>query len=110
MAYPTLPIYRQSKPQRISGRAIDRSVSGAARGRDFYGADKSVFTVEHRALSATDRSTLASFYNSNRNTTFSFTWPSPSATYTVMFDVDGYQEQPSDAYACYDVTVKLIEA
>jgi uncharacterized protein RhaS with RHS repeats len=109
VAYPALPIYRQSNPVRKSGREIERAVSGAARGRDFYAADKHTFRLEHRALNATDFGTLAAFYNSNRNLSFSFTWAPTGATHTVLFDADGFQYKVSDVYACFDATVTLIE-
>lgn len=109
MAYPALPIYRQSTLSRKSGRAIDRAVSGAARGRDFYGADKHTFRIEHRALSASDFSTLTSYYNSNRNSSFTFTWSPTGASHTVIFGDDGLQYKVSDAYGCFDVTVTLVE-
>jgi hypothetical protein len=110
VAYPSLPIYRGSVPSRKSGRVIDRAVSGAARGRDFYGADKKTFRIEHRALNAADFATLLAFYNSNRNTSFAFTWAPTASAHTVLFDADGFQDKQSDVPACFDVNVVLIEA
>ena len=109
MAYPTLPIYRQNAPERKSGRVIGRAASGAARGRDFYGADKHTFRIEHRALSASAFATLNSYYNSNRNLPFTFTWSPTGASHTVIFGDDGFQYKVSDVYGCFDVTVTLVE-
>lgn len=109
--YPLLRIARVSVPQRASGRKITRAVAGGARARDFYGADKRAFRLEHKALTAPELATLDAFYSANRNGTFDFYWPPTQTTLTgMMFDEDGYQDAPSEAFGCFDVTVKLVES
>jgi hypothetical protein len=109
--YPALAIFVASRPSRRDGRKITRAVSGTARARDFYGADKLDFLLEHRALSATDLGTLADFYAANRNGTFDLYWPPTATTYTgLMFDENGYQDRKSEAVGRFDVTVRLTGA
>jgi hypothetical protein len=109
--YPLFRIARASTPARRSGRKITRAVAGGARARDFYGADKREFRIEHLALTAAELTTIAAFYSANRNGTFDFYWPPTQTTLTgMMFDEDGYQDAPSQAFGCFDVVVKLIES
>ena len=64
---------------------IDRSSSGKAQARAFWTGKKRTFQVQHQLLTSTDLATLLSFYDSNRTTSFNFTWSGDGATYVCIF-------------------------
>lgn len=84
--YPTtLKVSPSSTKSLKTDRQLDRASNGTLRGRVFYTAPKSSFSVEHEAMSTTDRDSFQTFYNTNMNLSFSFVWPQDGVTYTVMF-------------------------
>ena len=64
--------------------SIDRAEDGSARGRA-YGDDKASFTVTHPRLNSTDKSTLDTFYSTNRLLEFTYTSKHDGASYTCIF-------------------------
>lgn len=85
-AYPTFPQLLKGS-ERISDDDItfERAIGGTGWGSAFYTAAKSRFKVAH-VLNNTDLATLVTFYNTNRQTTFSFTWQKTATAYgTCMF-------------------------
>ena len=64
---------------------IDRATNGAVRGRAMYTAPKRSFSIVHEGLSATDKGTLVTFYNTNRKLQFDFTWVADSVLYYCYF-------------------------
>ncbi len=87
--YPSLPQGRESTWVPDSGTITDISQSGLIRTRRLY--DTSVWTgkIIHHITSEADRTTLKTFYTTNRDLEFTFAYASdPSAeavTYTCRF-------------------------
>ena len=110
MAYPVLPMSVASKRVPRDGREEDFAVSGGARIRDFYGADKYDFEIQHKSLTATQMAALEAHYVANRTATFDFVWTHTGATYTGMrYGKGGLRDSPSTTVPlCTDVTVRLV--
>jgi hypothetical protein len=83
-AYPTLNAQRSSATVRNGGQEAARATNGTLKMRRLYTAEKMNFTVDHWLTDA-QKSTLESFYQTNRDLDVSFTWAEDAATYTVRF-------------------------
>jgi len=83
---------------------IDRAEDGTARGRA-YGADKARFTVTHPRLNSTDKSTLATFYSTNRLLEFTFASKHDGVTYTCIFSKPPQYERHPGSY--WTATVEM---
>lgn len=82
-AYPTFPqLFKESERVTEDDIAVERAIGGLAWGAAFYTATKARFRVTH-VLNATDLATLRTFYNTNRQTTFSFTWQKTSTAFAT---------------------------
>ena len=83
--YPTtLLVLRSSSTDIDDGFDPTRATNGMLRVRQRYPAEKTNFTVEHM-LSTADKTTLMSFYSTNKALDVSLVWPEDGATYTVRF-------------------------
>ena len=86
--YPTLVV------SELSERAVDdilmsRARSGGPKARRLFTGKKREFKVSHKDLTAAQRTTLESFFDTNRALTFNFTHPSTGVVYVVIFAGDG---------------------
>lgn len=82
--YPDLPISPRSSAKANSGLITHRGVDGTLRGQAVHD-DKIDFNIVHEVLTDTERDTLVTFYNSNKDTVFNFTWPIDNVTYSCLF-------------------------
>lgn len=63
---------------------VDRASNGLVRLRGFYDTPSKEYSVVH-TLTTTDKNTIETFYNTNRNISFGFTWVLDNSTHTCMF-------------------------
>lgn len=105
-AYPSFGHLRSGPgPSRSDGQEIVRASNGALKVRRLYSATKSDFAIDHM-LSAAEKTTLDSFYTTNRDLDVSYTSPEDGATYTVRFAAPPqYLRFPS----WYQARVRLME-
>jgi hypothetical protein len=82
--YPTLPTEAGSDPEPLDQIKADRAEDGTARVRSL-GSDKMRFRVVHPLIDSTDKSTLSTFYSTNRLLEVSYTSPSDGSVYTCIF-------------------------
>lgn len=72
--YPaTLPTLVNATEEWLDDLETDRAVSGTVRVRVMFTAKKRVFKIKH-VVTAALKTTLQSFYDTNRATTFNYTW------------------------------------
>jgi len=96
--YPTLPTAVGSDPEFISMSDIDRAEDGTARVRS-YGTDKAKFKVVHSYLTAAQKSTLDSFYTTNRLLPFDYTSPADAVSRSCVFaGAPSYKQEPATYY------------
>lgn len=63
---------------------VEYSSNGTLKRRILYSAPKREFSVVH-TLNIVDRSTLDTFYTTNRLVSFNFTWVATGTSYTCVF-------------------------
>lgn len=83
-AYPTLNTQETSRIDVEAGYEPVRATNGSLKVRRMFSADKASFTLDHDLTSA-QKSTLDSFYASNKDLDVTYTWPGTGASYTVRF-------------------------
>jgi len=83
--YPSLHQAIGSRPGMLDDLVIDRAANGTAKVRAFFAAVKRNFSVVHKAISASDRTTLLAFYAANRTVAFYFTAEDDGVMRTVVF-------------------------
>lgn len=110
-AYPSsLPQATSSREEWVDPLLVSYSRAGGVKARRLQGAKKRVFVVEHKFLTNTQKTTLETFYDTNRAITLTFAWNDvPGTTYTVVFaDEPGlsFSREPGNYW---NVTVKLAE-
>lgn len=106
--YPSLPIHPDSRRITRDGRDESLADNGDTYIRRFYAADKFDFELRHPALSATDMTTLTTFYNTNAGGTFDLLWPEDGVTYTnLRFGKNALRTQWV-AFGRRDVFVRLV--
>lgn len=81
--YPSVGFQVGSSAGSIDDIRIDRASNGSARGRAFYTARKTPFSLKHTASKATAL-TLLAFYDDHRGVEFSLPWVD-GTTYTCLF-------------------------
>lgn len=86
-AYPTFTYNpsQSSEETILDDLQLDRASNGTPKVRAMYTAPKKMFTVVHEALTAAERSTLMTFYNTNRLLQVTFLWKADNVTYTCIF-------------------------
>lgn len=105
--YPSFPFLLDGSGEEwIDDINADRSVSGGVKVRSFFTAKKRRFTLSH-LLNASDRSTLQSFYDTNRILLVTLTWTPDGQTYDVLFDGPPKFDYLTPTLA--RVTVKLLQ-
>lgn len=105
--YPTLPTRSGSDPKPDTKLEIDRAEDGTARARS-YGSDKMRIKLDHPYLSATDKSTLAAFYTTNRLIEFDYVSLSDGVTYSCLFAAPIEWSRVSRSR--YSAKVEIVEA
>ena len=101
---------RTSREQWKDPMEIDYARSGSVKGRRAQASKKRVFTVEHRLLTNAERSTLESFYDTNRGVELNFAWnDTPGTTYSVIFSDENGLDFKRSGNDRWDVAVKLSE-
>lgn len=81
--YPaTLPTLNGAIEEWTDGLQTDRSVSGGVRVRVMFTAKKRTFKIKH-VVTAALKTTLQSFYDTNRALSFNYTWG--GVTYVCVF-------------------------
>lgn len=83
--YPSVAIFEGFRQTASDGRQVDAAADGLARIRILFAADRMEFIVPHALPSASDLSTLRSFYATYRASSFNFTSPQDGVTYVVGF-------------------------
>lgn len=68
----------------VDGLTLTRASNGAVRGRNLFTARKSTFKLLMPYLTSAQKTTLVSFYDTNRNLSFNLTWID-GAVYVVLF-------------------------
>lgn len=82
--YPTLDTDYGSDPDNATQLSIDRAEDGTARARS-YGGDKVRFKLVHGGMDATDKSTLDTFYSTNRLLPITYVSPADGVSRTCIF-------------------------
>ena len=85
MAYPVLPTSYNHKQQLDIGRELERATNGALRGRQLFTAVKSVFSITHPMLDATDLATFKAHYASNLALSFTYVNVVDGVSYTCVY-------------------------
>lgn len=84
-SYPsTLPIVVGYGVALEDGRRVDRATNGAARVRVLYTAAKRTFRIQHKAIDASELSTLLTFFSTNIAAEIAFADPIDSSSYTCV--------------------------
>lgn len=84
-AYPTMSHQRSGPgPARSDGQDAVRATNGGLKVRRLYSATKSDFIIDHWLTDA-QKTTLDSFYTTNRDLDVTYTSPEDSVSYTVRF-------------------------
>ena len=84
-AYPTLNHQRSGPgPATSDGHEVQRATNGALKVRRLYSASKSDFVIDHWLTDA-QKTTLDTFYVTNKDLDVTYTSPEDGATYTVRF-------------------------
>jgi len=104
--YPSFTQKIGSKAEPKSGIQIDIASNGDVRGQILHSADRKIFYVEH-FLSASEKSTLDTFYSTNKALEISFTWAGDSQSYNCIF-MDAPRYVPCGA-SRYKVSVVLVQ-
>ncbi len=83
-SYPALPIMVGSEEEWEDDLEMDIAVNGAPKVRAFYSTKKKLFKVVHKYLTATQKNTLQTFYDSNRLLVVQLVW-TDGVTYNCFF-------------------------
>ncbi len=97
-----------TKPKRQTGLKLKTSMSGLLKGWRTWSANKDEFTLVFGMCTASERSTLKSFVDSNLITggvTFTFV---DGSSKTVQFLEDAYDEQPTQS-VYWSITIRCRE-
>lgn len=83
-AYPTLNTNEVSRMTVASGHDPRRATNGALKVRRLFSAEKASFALVHD-LTGAQKTTLDSFYTTNKDLDVTYTWPGTGSSYTVRF-------------------------
>jgi len=105
-SYPSIEQRVGSKPTPQSGIRPDRASNGDIRTQILYSGDRKDFKVVHQ-VDATEKSTLDTFYATNKGLAVTLTWAADGQEYNCVFtDAPDYTPR-GDGY--WDVVVLLSE-
>lgn len=96
-AYPSFAQLEDSEEYILSGLIMERASNGAARGRSMYSGKKRGFVIKH-ILTAAEKATLETFYDTNIALTFDFVWAGDSVSRTCLFTPDSPKFIPLAGY------------
>lgn len=96
-AYPAFGQLDDSEEIVLDGLIMKRASNGAARGRLMYTGKKRGFNIKH-ILTAAEKATLETFYDTNRALTFDFVWKGDSMSRTCLFTPDAPRFIPVAGY------------
>jgi hypothetical protein len=104
-AYPTLTHDISSARNPRGGIKVDTAEDGTPRARTLYSATVYDVSILHRAQTSTNRDLVTAHYDSNKNASFSYTWPDGSVAMTAV-----YAEAPRVEWTPggWDVSVALV--
>jgi len=87
MAYPTYGQSIESTQEDYDDLQKDRTFAGILKTRSLVPVAniKKIFNVVHPYLTLTEKTALMSYYTTNRDATFSFTWKADNVAYNVKF-------------------------
>lgn len=115
-AYPTLRTTTQSTMIEIDGQVTNVTEANTVRITNYADAVRYEASLVH-ILNATDMATLLTFYDTNRNAQFTYTWPAEGTgapwvtTYTMRFvSAPRWRRivsNAADASAMYSVQVRM---
>lgn len=83
-AYPSFLTLAESTATPANGLEPDRATNGRMALRRMWTADKMRFAIGH-VLSAAQKTTLDTFYATNKDLDNTYKWPGTGVTYTVRF-------------------------
>jgi hypothetical protein len=106
-AYPTLPWSDGTKTDADGGFEVDRATNGALKIRKLWPDDKRSFQLVHW-LTPAEKTTLASFYGTNKLLNVTLTAADDAADYTVRFTAAPVYEWRAGALA-WAARVSLVE-
>lgn len=82
--YPSFPQLVGTVVEGLGGQELRRTISGKPRIRRYYSATRYDVTIVHD-LSDADVATLVSFYNTNKDIAFNFTYEQDDQVYSCYF-------------------------
>ena len=83
-SYPSIPFVFGSDESIKDGVTVDRAMDGSGRARNLWTAKKRAYTLKHTALTATQKGTLETFYDTNRAVPVSLTWTDGTARDVIL--------------------------
>jgi len=96
--YPTLATSYGSDPKTITKFQVDRAEDGTARIVSLSN-DKVSFQLRHEYITSAEKTTLDSFYTTNRLLTFTYLSPSDSVSRTCLFSSPiNYKKNPDNSF------------
>ena len=108
-AYPSIPFSFGSDAPIKDGIIVDRAMSGAGKARNLFTAKKRAFTLVHRAVSATDKGTLETFYDTNSALSVSLTWTDGTARNVLLTGIKIVPGPNLPSGRIWDVTIMAEE-
>lgn len=84
-AFPTLKQDPSTSIAPISGRSLDISTGGTIRGRDLHSETVYDITCVNILVTDAEKGTVETFYDTNKNLEFTWTYAGDSTTYDVVF-------------------------
>lgn len=110
--FPTsFPIGADSEEEWIDDLRIETAADGTPYAYSTQTAKKRAFNIRTPACSTTERSTLETFYNTNRKLKFNFTWPADSSNPLCWFDgAPRFRYRSGAAGARWDIEFRVREA
>jgi len=88
-----------------SGHDVNLTVGGSVRSRSLFSVTSYNIELHHNLIGDIDRSTLLSFYDSNKNNEFTILMREDNVIYTVIFTNE--PESEPIAFDNWNVTVNL---
>jgi len=84
-AYPTFAQSLSSSFEQIDDIQVDRASNGTPRIRAMFTRTPRAGRIVHQGLTSAEKSTLDTFYSTNRLLIFTFVWRGDAATYNCYF-------------------------
>lgn len=104
--YPVLNQSYESTVSPIDNNKVSTSADGTLRAKVTYSETVFELNVVHPFLSTTDKDSIITFYNTNKNLNFTFNLASESQDYTCIFKSQPEVQKISSSF--WNVTMKAI--